>query len=92
MMFDKVKKALRLTTDELDDEIKLAVNTSVRELERVGINTANPDELITTAAILYAWFYFNFRDDGEKYKKAFEALRDSLSVSADYIKRGAVNE
>lgn len=83
-MFEKVKKALRITRYELEDDIKLAINAALLELERVGVDVKSENELITTAVILYCWYYFDFRNKGESYYAAFGALRDSLSVSSVY--------
>ena len=91
-MFEKVKRALRMTNDDLDEDIKLAINSALLELGRVGVDTTGDNELITTGAILYCWFYFNFHNDGERYKAAFDVLRDSLSVSGAYSCGGASNE
>ena len=84
-MFEKVKKALRITRYELEDDIKLAISAALLELERVGVDIKSENELITTAVILYCWYYFDFRNKGENYYTAFKALRNSLSVSSAYI-------
>lgn len=93
-MFERVKKALRMTSYDHEDEIKLAMGAALKELQRVGVKAdADTDnELIISAVILYCWYYFNFRDDGERYLTNFEGLRDALSVSGGYRDGGEDNE
>lgn len=97
-MLDKVKGALRISasTTAFDDEINGLIAAGKADLRLVGIvvpEEATPvegetavagDPLIERAVILYAKANFGFNDDSEKYQKAYDYLKCSLSLAGDY--------
>ena len=95
-MLDKVKNALRVKTAAFDDEIQGLIDACKADLRLVGVNvpedttpaegetTAAGDPLITRAIVLYAKANFGFSDDSEKYQKAYDYLKCSLSLAGDY--------
>ncbi|EQB20031.1 hypothetical protein UNSWDHB_2617 [Dehalobacter sp. UNSWDHB] len=96
-MLNKVKAALRVSagTTAFDDEITGLINAAKADLRLVGINvpeeetpaegeTTAGDPLILRAVILYAKANFGFIDESEKYQKAYDYLKCSLSLAGDY--------
>ncbi len=82
--FSAIKKSLRFSHDEHDEEIEFNINACIHELERVGINTNSDDALIQKCCELYCKAEFNFNNCSERYMAAFEKMRDALSLSTDY--------
>lgn len=95
-MLDKVKNALRIKTTAFDDEVQGLIDACKVDLRLVGVNvpeekppaegetTSTGDPLITRAIILYAKAHFGFSEDSEKYQKAYDYLKCSLSMAGDY--------
>lgn len=95
-MLEKVKAALRVKTTAFDGEIEGLIAASLADLRLVGVNipeTEPPaegeeptagDPLIERAIILYAKANFGYTDDGEKYQRAYDYLKCSLSLAGDY--------
>lgn len=96
-MLDKVKNALRVKTTAFDDEVQGLIDACKADLRLVGVNVpeattpaageppAAGDPLIERAVILYAKANFGFNADSEKYQKAYDLLKCSLSLAGDYI-------
>ena len=42
------------------------------------------DPLILQAAKLYVKWHLNFEDEADRYRNAYEMLRNSLAMSGDY--------
>lgn len=96
-MLDKVKAALRIKTTAFDGEITDLIAACKSDLRLVGIvipeeteppaegeTPAAGDPLVTRAIILYAKANFGFSEDAEKYQKAYDTLKCSLSLAGDY--------
>ena len=95
-MLDKVKAALRIKTAAFDGEISDLIAACKSDLRLVGIvipeeaeppaegETPTGDPLVTRAIILYAKANFGFAEDAEKYQKAYDMLKCSLSLAGDY--------
>lgn len=96
-MLDKVKAALRVKTTAFDGEIEDLIAACKADLRLVGIvipDEAEPpaegepptvgDPLIARAIILYAKANFGYSDDAEKYQRAYDLLKCSLSLAGDY--------
>lgn len=84
-MVEKIKNALRITTAKLDSEIQNNIDACLLDLGRVGvINISEEDALIIKACELYVKWQEDFDGKAENYRKAYESLRDSLSMCGDY--------
>lgn len=96
-MLEKVKNALRVKSNAFDDEILGIIAAAQADLRLVGVAVpsegqaaegATPtadDPLLTRAIILYAKANFGYSDESEKYQKAYDHLKCSLSLAGDYI-------
>lgn len=87
-MLDKVKLSLRIKTNKLDIDITDLIEEAKGDLKRVGIpeQIINKDDpLISRAIKLYCKANFGLENkDAEKYQKAYEMVRDELSLCGDY--------
>lgn len=94
-MLDKIKVAMRIFHTMLDTDITSNIDACMLDLQRVGISKEkavpdSPDALIQKAAELYCKWQYDFNGKGDQFQKAFENLRDALSLCEDYTE-GAPN-
>lgn len=82
--FYKVKKALRISHNDLDDEIRSNIEACLAELKRVGISVTADKAMIDKCCELYCKAEFDFNNQSERFMQAFEKMRDALSLSSDY--------
>ena len=88
-MLEKIKLSMRIFHAAIDGDIESNIAACMRDLQRVGVHisiavTNSNDPLINKAAELYCKWQFDFNSKGELYQKAYEKLRDSLSLCEDY--------
>lgn len=94
-LIDKGKLALRKSGTTFDDEITDLIDAAIADLRNVGIVVTETqaaqepievdDPLITRAIILYLKAEFGYLNDAERFRKAYDYLKCSLSLSDDYI-------
>lgn len=89
-MLEKIKLSMRIIHSMLDTDITSNIAACMLDLKRVGISDAvavekSKDPLINKAAELYCKWQYDFAGKGEQYQKAYEKLRDALSLCEDYI-------
>lgn len=81
----RLKTALRISHDKLDEEILFNVDACKRDMERVGISVINEeDAAIQKAFELYLKWQYDFMGEGERYEKAYKGLRNGLSLCGEY--------
>lgn len=91
----KIKESMRFSHNLLDQEILENIESSALDMERVGIQpfliengevdrSKFKDKLIEKAAELYCKWQEDFQGKGERYEKAYNSLRDALSLCGDY--------
>ncbi|MEE1017855.1 MAG: hypothetical protein UH824_00040 [Acutalibacteraceae bacterium] len=91
-MLDAVKKALRITHSALDGEIKSVISAALLDMSRVGIVTdkvdiadeSSYDELILQCVTLYSKWNFDYLGKAEQWLKAYENLRNAMSLCGYY--------
>lgn len=99
-LFEKNKKNLRISHNRLDDAIKDDINAALSDLERVGVLPFKymdgavvededgykvlKDELIRKAIEFYLKWQYDYMGQADKWEKAYEKLRDALSLSEEY--------
>lgn len=86
---EKIKKSLRIKHSSLDDEIESNIEICLLLLRGVGISEEKAcadtqDMLIFKVCELYCKWQFNFDNQAERFEKAFEGLRDFLSLGGEY--------
>ena len=93
-MLEKVKVALRLTTDVFDDELTSLIEAAQLDLGIAGVVTAAlPDVLVQRAIITYCRVHFGNLDDGEwdRMKKSYDEQKAQLQTATGYTNWGTVN-
>lgn len=86
-ILDDVKLSLRLTTSAYDTEVNDLISAAKNELELAGIliSESTTDPLIKRAVNVYCKAHFGFdNSDHDRLVKAFEMLKNHLSLSGDY--------
>lgn len=86
-LLDDVKLSLRLTTTAYDTEVNDLIAAAKKELELAGIliSESTTDPLIKRAVNVYCKAHFGFdTSDHDRLIKAFEMLKNHLSLSGDY--------
>lgn len=84
MVLDKIKTALRISHDKLDEDIINNIGACLLDLKRVGVNVSEPDALIDKACELYCKYQYDYQNKGEQFRQSYESLRDALSLCDDY--------
>ena len=81
---EKLKKRVRTKDGE---EIEALAMACSKEMEIAGVyGTPENDELYFQAVVLYCKANFGYDEDTERFRLAFERLRDSMALSGDYTK------
>lgn len=93
-MIGKIKKALRISNDFMDDEIEDTVRQCYADMNNKGIciytsdgevrESIKEDPLVLACQKNYARWQFNFENQAERYEKAYKSMRNGLSLSGDY--------
>ena len=85
-LLDDVKIALRVNNTAFDDEIIDIIAAAKLDLTEAGaINTDETDKLVKRAITLYAKSNFGMANpDMEKYQKAYERLKVTMSLCTTY--------
>ena len=85
-MLEKVKLALRIKSNKLDEEITDLIEACKIDLSLSGVKRIkDTDSLIQQAIKLYCKANFGLDNkDSEKYQKSYEMLKISLSLCGDY--------
>jgi len=79
------KLALRIGTNDLDDEVQNVIDSCLLDLKYSGIkNRDEVDPLINRAVIVYAKANFGFNEDSEKYQNAYNMIANKLALIAEY--------
>lgn len=81
-MLDNVKENLRIRHSALDSEVADTIGAARSDLERVGVRWSDFDPLILQAVKLYCRWSFNFENQADRYLRAYEDLRDSMSLDS----------
>lgn len=85
---DEIKVRLRIKSTAFDEaEILPLIEACKGDLTRVGVTPDENNPLVRQAVALYCKANFGFADDtkeAERFQKAYEGLRDSMSLSGDF--------
>ena len=89
-MLEKIKLSMRIFHNAIDEDIKFNIDVCMLDLKRVGIHetvavTDSKNPLVIKAAELYCKWQNNFQGKGDQYQKAYEKLRDAMSLCESYI-------
>ena len=83
-MLERVKMALRITTNAFDAEINGLIAAALLDLGLVDISAnaiANPDELVTLAVVTYVRMHFGEPGDYDRLKGSYDEQKAQLITS-----------
>ena len=84
-MLDKVKMALRITTDAFDDELEGLIESAKLDLGIAGIAGCDePDAIVITAIITYCKMNFGLPEDADRLKRSYDEQKAQLSNATGY--------
>ena len=81
----RLKTALRISHNKLDEEIQYNEDACKKDMMRVGITVINEeDSAIQKVFELYLKCQYDFNGAGERYEKAYKGMRNGLSLCGEY--------
>lgn len=85
-MLNKVKMALRITTNAYDAELEDLINAACADLGVVGVEASSStgDSLLTMAIITYVRMRFGQPDDYERLKTSYDEQKAQLISCTGY--------
>ena len=86
-MLERVKLALRITTDAFDSEISGLISAALLDLgigDISGEQIAAPDELVTLAVVTFVRMHFGEPDDYERLRASYWEQKAQLITSGTY--------
>lgn len=85
-MLEKVKLALRITTDAFDSEITDLISAACADLGIVGVTaeTDTADPLLIRAIITYCRLHFGQPDDYDRLKASYDEQKAQLISCTGY--------
>ena len=90
-MLDRVKLALRLTTEAFDAELTDLILAAQADLAIAGVAGAEIDPLITRAVITYCRLNFGSPDDYDCLKASYDEQKAQLLMSSAYTDWGDID-
>lgn len=88
-MLEKVKMALRISTDAYDDELTDLIKAAELDLGVAGVVVDTEiDELITRAVITYCKCNFGLPEDADRLKRSYDEQKAQLSNATGYTEWG----
>ena len=92
-MLDRVKIALRITSNTFNDELNGLITSAQLDLGIAGVVLpAELDELCKTAVITYCKMNFGNPDDYDRLKRAYDEQKAQLSMASGYTVWGNEDE
>lgn len=84
-MLNKVKMALRITTDAFDDELTDLIAAAQQDLGIAGVVIPDDmDALVGRAVITYCRVHFGQPDEYDRLKKSYDEQKAQLMVATGY--------
>ena len=89
-MLEIVKLALRIVTEDFDEEIQLSIDTCYDEMNAMGINVYDmndQDPQLQSAVIAYCKWQFGDADNKEQWERIYHTKlgQFQLMYSAGYV-------
>lgn len=86
-MLDKVKLALRITTEAFDAELNDLISAALLDLGIAGVNqfeSSTADALVIRAVITYCKLHFGEPDEYDRLKASYDEQKAQLSMATGY--------
>lgn len=87
-MLDRVKLAMRITTDAYDEEFNSLIDAALLDLGIAGVTITGSDELIRRAVITYCRLHFGSPDDYVNLKASYDEQKAQLQTATGYTDWG----
>lgn len=91
-LIEKLRKRIRVMSDSAAEEINDLVESCRKELELAGVYGDETDPTYYQAIVLYCKANYGYDEDTDRFRMAFAALRDAMSLSGDYAKEEGGND
>lgn len=89
LTIDAARKAVRLTSNQFDDELDGLIYAAMLDLSRVGIAQLESDELYDQALRMYVKGNFEpGAPEAEACRKIYNALKEDMKLSEKYREDG----
>lgn len=86
-MLEKVKLALRITTDAFDAELLELIQAAIIDLDIAGVNSEEGvTPIVTRAIITYCKVHFGEPDDYDRLKASYDEQKAQLSMATGYTR------
>ena len=90
-MLEKVKMALRITTDALNDELNDLILSAQLDLGVAGVVVPETmDALVTRAIITYCKMHFGLPEDADRLKRSYDEQKAQLVTCTGYTDWGEI--
>lgn len=86
-LLEKLKRRVKTMAKSSNEEIEDLVRSCRKELEMAGVYGDEGDPTYYQAVVLYCKANYGYDEDAERFKKAFDSLRDAMNLSGDYEKK-----
>ena len=84
-MLEKVKLALRITTDAFDDELNNLILAAQTDLGIAGVVVPEElDAICTVAIVTYCKLHFGEPDEYDRLKASYDEQKAQLSMASGY--------
>lgn len=84
-MLDKVKMALRISTDALDSELTDLISAAQQDLGIAGVTVPEElDAIVSQAIITYCKMSFGLPEDADRLKRSYDEQKAQLSTATGY--------
>lgn len=84
-MLEKVKLALRITTDAFDDELNNLILAAQTDLGIAGVVVPEElDAICTVAIVTYCKLHFGEPDEYDRLKASYDEQKAQLSMTTGY--------
>ena len=88
-MLEKVKLALRVSTDAFDGEIEDLIAADLADLDLAGVTGSPPeDPLVLRAVITYCRVHFGSTEDYDRLKLSYDEQKAMLRTATGYTDWG----
>ena len=85
MTLDKVKMALRISTDAYDEELTDLIAAARVDMGIAGVEVPDTlDEIVTRAIITYCKMSFGLPDDYDRLKRSYDEQKAQLVTATGY--------
>lgn len=88
---DELKRNIRVKSETAKEEIEGLVLSCKKDLEIVGVYGSLGDPLYFQAVKLYCKANYGYDENAERFREAYESLRDSMALSGDYKRKENTN-